>query len=85
MTDLLALPKLTLTPKKQETNHVVKLDRNLARVVHERVQGQHPGLQVSKRWAMEFALLQWLGIEALEGVSESCSPQPWQVVIDEHN
>ena len=85
MTDLLALPKLTLTPKKQETNHVVKLDRNLARVVHERVQGQHPGLQVSKRWAMEFALLQWLGIEALEGVSESCSPQPWQVVIDEHS
>ena len=64
---------------------MVKLDRNLARVVHERVQGQHPGLQVSKRWAMEFALLQWLGVEALEGVSESRSPQPWQVVIDEHN
>ena len=64
---------------------MVKLDRNLARVVHERVQGQHPGLQVSKRWAMEFALLQWLGVEALEGVSESRSPQPWQVVIDEHS
>jgi len=84
MKDLLALPKLTLMPKKQDTNHVVKLDRNLARVVHERVQDEHPGLQVSKRWAMEFALLQWLGVEALEGVSENRSPQPWQVVIDEH-
>ena len=77
MTDLLTLPKLTLLPHKRETTHVVKLDKNLGRVVHERVQGQHPSLRVSKRWALEYALLQWLGVNDGEDVPEA----PWQVVV----
>jgi len=82
MTDLLTLPKLTLTPRRAETTHVVKLDKNLGRVVHERVQEEHPSLRVSKRWALEYALLQWLGVE--EGEAPSMPPT-WQVVVhDEH-
>ncbi len=77
MTDLLTLPKLTLTPKRPETTHVVKLDKSLGRVVHERVQEQHPSLRVSKRWALEYALLQWLGVNDGEDVPEA----PWQVVL----
>ena len=78
MTDLLTLPKLTLTPRRAQTTHVVKLDKNLGRVVHERVQEQHPGLRVSKRWALEYALLQWLGTEEAEPPS---MPPTWQVVV----
>lgn len=85
MTDLLALPRLALLPKKQETAHVVKLDRNLARLVHERVQAQHPSLQVSKRWAMEFALLQWLGVDAVEPALKQPSAQRLGVVLHEFN
>jgi len=82
MTDLLALPKLTLLPRKPDTTHVVKLDKNLGRVVHERVQEEHPSLRVSKRWALEYALLQWLGVG--EGEAPSMPPA-WQVVVhDEH-
>lgn len=80
MTDLLTLPKLTLTPRRPETTHVVKLDKNLGRVVHERVQEEHPSLRVSKRWALEYALLQWLGVNDGEDVPEA----PWEVVLDEH-
>lgn len=83
MTDLLALPRLVLLPKKQQTAHVVKLDRNLARLVHERVQGQHPALHVSKRWAMEYALLQWLGVDALESPLADTSMLRRQVVVDD--
>jgi hypothetical protein len=79
MTDLLTLPKLDLLPKKQPTSHVVKLDKNLARVVHERVQALHPSLQVSKRWAMEYALMAWLGVDA------AVPPQPWQVVVHDNH
>ena len=78
MTDLLTLPKLTLLPRKPDTTHVVKLDKNLGRVVHERVQEEHPSLRVSKRWALEYALLQWLDAEEAELPDE---PQPWQVVV----
>ena len=81
MTDLLTLPKLGLVPAKQ-TAHVVKLDKNLARLVHERVQIQHPALQISKRWAMEYALMQWLGVDSSEPPS---MPQPWQVVLHDNN
>ena len=80
MTDLLTLPKLTLLPRKTQTTHVVKLDKNLGRVVHERVQEEHPGLRVSKRWALEYALLQWLDNEEAEPPS---MPPTWQVVVDD--
>lgn len=79
MTDLLTLPKLTLTPRRAQTTHVVKLDRNLGRVVHERVQKEHPSLRVSKRWALEYALLQWLGVNDREAVPDA----PWEVVLDD--
>lgn len=78
MTDLLTLPKLTLLPRKTQTTHVVKLDKNLGRVVHERVQEEHPGLRVSKRWALEYALLQWLGAEE---ANPPAMPPTWQVVV----
>jgi hypothetical protein len=81
MSDLLALPKLTLLPRKPDTTHVVKLDKNLGRVVHERVQEQHPSLRVSKRWALEYALLQWLGVEEAELPDE---PRSWQVVVHDN-
>jgi len=81
MTDLLTLPKLTLTPRRAETTHVVKLDKNLGRVVHERVQEEHPSLRVSKRWALEYALLQWLGVE--EGEAPSMPPARQVIVHDE--
>ena len=82
MTDLLTLPRITLTPRRAETTHVVKLDKNLGRVVHERVQEEHPSLRVSKRWALEYALLQWLGVDESEPPS---MPPAWQVVVhDEH-
>ena len=82
MTDLLTLPRLTLTPRRAETTHVVKLDKNLGRVVHERVQEEHPSLRVSKRWALEYALLQWLGVDESEPPS---MPPAWQLVVhDEH-
>jgi len=74
----LTLPKLSLLPRKTQTTHVVKLDKNLGRVVHERVQEQHPGLRVSKRWALEYALLQWLGAEEAEPPS---MPPTLQVVV----
>ena len=79
MTDLLTLPKLTLTPRRVQATHVVKLDRNLGRVVHERVQEEHPSLRVSKRWALEYALLQWLGVNDSEAVPDA----PWEVVLDD--
>ncbi len=82
MTDLLTLPKLTLLPRKPDTTHVVKLDKNLGRVVHDRVQEQHPSLRVSKRWALEYALLQWLGVEEAELPAE---PPSWQVVVHDDN
>ena len=82
MTDLLTLPRITLTPRRAETTHVVKLDKNLGRVVHERVQEEHPSLRVSKRWALEYALLQWLGVDESEPPS---MPPAWQLVVhDEH-
>jgi hypothetical protein len=81
MTDFLTLPKLELLPKAQDRSHVVKLDRNLARLVHERVQDEHPGLRVSKRWAMEYALMQWLGVDSAAPPSVS---QQWQVVLDDY-
>ena len=80
MTDLLTLPKLTLTPRRAETTHVVKLDQNLGRVVHERVQEEHPSLRVSKRWALEYALLQWLGVNESEA---GLNAPGWQVVVDD--
>jgi hypothetical protein len=47
--------------------------------VHERVQSQHPALQVSKRWAMEYALMEWLGVDS------AVPPQPWQVVVHDNH
>lgn len=44
---------------------------------------QHPSLQVSKRWAMEYALLQWLGVDAVEPALKHPSAQPLGVVLHE--
>jgi hypothetical protein len=63
--NLLTTRKLPMWVTPASDNLNFRIDRNLVRLVHNAVSLQHQRLRVGKRFALEFALTQWLHSEGL--------------------
>jgi len=63
--NLLTTRRLPMWVTPASDNLKFRIDRNLVRLVHDSVSLQHPKLKVGKRFALEFALTQWLHSEGL--------------------
>ena len=63
--NLLTTRRLPIWVTPASDNLKFRIDRNLVRLVHDAVSLQHSKLKVGKRFALEFALTQWLHSEGL--------------------
>ena len=63
--NMLTVRKLPIWQTPASENLKYRIDRSLVRLVHDAICLQNPRLKIGKRFAIEYALTQWLHSEGL--------------------